>query len=59
MLLTINKGGIEKYLQISRDIVERYDLPDYLKQRLELLEKEIKSIFEDDKVKQMGLSDFL
>ena len=59
LLLTINKGGIEKYLQISRDIVERYDLPDYLKQRLELLEKEIKSIFEDDKVKQMGLSDFL
>lgn len=59
LLLTINKGGIEKYLQISRDIVERYDLPDYLKQRLELVEKEIKSIFEDDKVKQMGLSDFL
>ncbi|MEW6748217.1 MAG: DNA polymerase II large subunit [Candidatus Micrarchaeota archaeon] len=59
LLLTINKGGIEKYLQISRDIVDRYDLPFYLKQRLELVGKEIKSIFEDDKVKQMGLSDFL
>ena len=40
-------------------IVDRYELPDYLKQRLELVEKEIKSIFEDDKVKQMGLTDFL
>lgn len=59
LLLTINKGGIEKYLQISRDIVKKYDLPHYLSQRLELVEKEIKSIFEDDKVKQMGLSDFL
>ncbi|MDD5172301.1 MAG: DNA polymerase II large subunit [Candidatus ainarchaeum sp.] len=59
LLLTINKGGIEKYLEISRNIVERYDLPFYLKQRLELLEKEIKSVFEDDKIKQTGLSDFL
>ena len=59
LLLTINKGGIEKYLEISGDIVRKYDLPVYLKQRLELVAKEIKSIFEDDKVKQMGLSDFL
>jgi DNA polymerase II large subunit len=59
LLLTINKGGIEKYLQISRDICNRYDLPVYLKQRLELVEREIKSIFEDDKIKQMGLSDYL
>jgi len=59
LLLTINKGGIEKYLEISHDIVRIYDLPLYLKQRLELVEREIKSIFEDDKVKQMGLSDFL
>lgn len=59
LLLTINKGGIEKYLQISRDIVERYELPDYTRQRLELIEKEINNIFEDEKRKQMGLSDFL
>ncbi len=59
LLLTINKGGIEKYLQISRDIVKRYGLPIYLNQRLELVEREIRSIFEDDKIKQMGLSDFL
>ncbi len=59
LLLTINKGGIQKYLAISSEIVKRYALPDYLKQRLDLLEKEIKSVFEDDKSKQMGLSDFL
>ncbi len=59
LLLTINKGGIQKYLEISGDIVKKYDLPLYLKQRLELVSREIKSIFEDDKVKQMGLEDFL
>jgi DNA polymerase II large subunit len=59
LLLTINKGGIEKYLKISAEIVARYELPAYLKQRLELVEKEIRSIFEDDKVKQKGLADFL
>jgi len=59
LLLTINKGGIEKYLEISNDIVKKYDLPVYLKQRLELIDREIKSIFEDDKIKQTGLSDFL
>ena len=59
LLLTINKGGIQKYLEISRKIVEEYDLPIYLKQRLELVEKEIKSIFEDEKIKQLGLADFI
>lgn len=59
LLLTINKGGIEKYLQISRDIVEEYELPLYLKQRLELLEKEINAVFEDEKAKQLDLSDFV
>lgn len=59
LLLTINKGGIQKYLEISRRIVEEYQLPDYLKQRLELVEREIKSIFEDEKIKQLGLADFI
>ncbi len=59
LLLTINKGGIEKYLEITRKIILDYELPDYMKQRLELLEKEIDSIFEDDKVKQTGLGEFL
>ncbi len=59
LLLTINKGGIKKYLKIARQIAEDYDLPNYLKQRLEIFEIELKSIFEDDKVKQTGLADFL
>ncbi len=59
LLLTINKGGIIKYLSISQNMVEKYALPAYLGQRLALLEKEIHSVFEDDKIKQTGLSDFM
>lgn len=59
LILTINKGGIQKYLEISRKMANEYDLPPYLKQRLELIKKEIESIFEDEKIKQMGISDFM
>ncbi len=58
ILLTINKGGIVKYLYISKKMTEDYDLPTYLKQRLLLIEKEINSVFEDDKSKQFSLADY-
>ncbi|MCX6768482.1 MAG: hypothetical protein NTY83_01405, partial [Candidatus Micrarchaeota archaeon] len=59
IILTINKGGIEKYLKVSMRMVDDYALPAYLKQRLELVEKEIRSVFEDEKIQQKGLSDFM
>ncbi|MCX6777329.1 MAG: DNA polymerase II large subunit, partial [Candidatus Micrarchaeota archaeon] len=59
LLLTINKGGIEKYLKISQEMVAQYELPDYLKQRLALLEVEIASVFEDETSKQFNLSEFM
>ncbi|MDD5096002.1 MAG: DNA polymerase II large subunit [Candidatus ainarchaeum sp.] len=59
ILLTINKGGIEKYLKVSMRMIDEYGLPSYLKQRLELVEKEIDSVFRDEKVEQKGLSDFM
>ena len=58
LLLTINKGGIKKYLALSKEMAEKYGLPTYLKQRLLLIEKEIESIFEGDKRKQFSLADY-
>ncbi|MFH1106937.1 MAG: DNA polymerase II large subunit [Candidatus Micrarchaeota archaeon] len=58
LLLTINKGGIKKYLNLSKQLAERFNLPVYLKQRLLLIEKEIESIFEGDKRKQFSLADY-
>lgn len=59
LLLTIYKGGIEKYLVISKMLVDRYKLPTYMKQRLELIQKDINSVFVDEKAKQAGLADFM
>lgn len=59
LLLTVSKGGIEKYLKISQEMASKFELPDYLKQRLTLLESDIKSIFEDQTKKQFNLSEFM
>ncbi len=59
LLLTVNKGGIEKYLSVSKRMCVMYELPAYLKQRLAMLEEEIKSVFVDEKAKQSGLSEFM
>ncbi|NYZ75236.1 DNA polymerase II large subunit [Candidatus Micrarchaeota archaeon] len=58
IILTIHKGGIEKYLELSKDMIDRYGLPLYMKQRIMLLEKEIASMFEDDKSKQFSLAQY-
>jgi len=59
LLLTIHKGGITKYLEHSLALIERYHLPAYLKQRVELLKKDIDSVFTEEISKQKGLADFM
>ncbi|MBI2446179.1 DNA polymerase II large subunit [Candidatus Micrarchaeota archaeon] len=59
LLLTISKGGIQKYLKLSQTMAERFHLPEYLKQRLLLIEKEIASIFNDEQVKQFSLKEYV
>lgn len=59
LILTINKGGIEKYLELSVRMCEEFGLPDYMKQRLALIRQDINSIFVDERSKQVGLADFI
>jgi len=58
LVLSVPKGGVTKYLEISRDLVARYPISDYLVQRLEIQEFGIKSLFESDKSKQSSLDVF-
>ena len=53
------EGTVKKYLDISLELVERYNLSDYLKQRLILLRREIDSLFTNDLSRQVGLADFM
>lgn len=45
LLLTISKGGIEKYLTMAITLAERYGLEPYIRQRLYLVRDEINEIF--------------
>jgi DNA polymerase II large subunit len=59
LILTINRGGVEKYLKLSQEVADKYNLPHYLKQRLTLLERDILCLFEDETTKQFNLAEFM
>jgi DNA polymerase II large subunit len=59
LMLTVSRGSVEKYLQVTKDLIEQYNLDNYLRQRIDILEMSISSVFDNDGVKQVSLSDFL
>ncbi|UCD27266.1 MAG: DNA polymerase II large subunit [Candidatus Bathyarchaeota archaeon] len=59
VVLTVYRGGIEKYLEAAHQIVQKYGLSDYYTQRLFLVEEEIRSLFEGNKPKQISLTKFV
>ena len=59
IILTIAQGSVRKYLEIAKNIVREYELSSYLKQRLELAEKEINSVFMNDRKEQKNLFEFV
>ncbi|MFB6198708.1 MAG: DNA polymerase II, large subunit DP2, partial [Halobacteriaceae archaeon] len=57
--LTVHEGSVNKYLNSAIQIAEEYDCREYTKQRLDILERTIESIFENDQNKQSGIADFM
>jgi len=55
IILTIAEGSVKKYLKITKEIVETYSLDPYLKQRLQLIEQEVNSMFSREKASQKDL----
>lgn len=55
IIFTISEGSIVKYLEPSLSLAEKYNVSDYLKQTLDLLQQRIESVFGRDKEKQLGL----
>jgi DNA polymerase II large subunit len=58
LTLTVYRGGIEKYLEAAQQLVDKYGLPNYYTQRLDLIREEIASMFDNKKPKQATLFDF-
>lgn len=59
LVLTVSKGSVIKYLEISKDLASRYPIDPYLMQRIEILEYGVNSLFESDRSKQSSLDVFL
>ena len=58
LTLTVYRGGIEKYLVAAQQLVDKYGLPNYYTQRMDLIKEEIASMFDNKKPKQASLFDF-
>jgi len=58
LTLTVYRGGIEKYLVAAQQLVDKYGLPRYYTQRMDLIKEEIASMFDNKKPKQASLFDF-
>lgn len=56
---TVHEGSVKKYLEVSRDICNRYKISDYTKQRVKVLDMAIDSTFGQEKSQQLGLADFM
>ena len=57
--LTVYQGSVNKYMETARRVAEEYGARPYTKQRLEILNKALESIFENDHNRQSGIADFM
>ncbi|MFC6615701.1 DNA-directed DNA polymerase II large subunit [Halopenitus salinus] len=57
--LTVHEGSVNKYMETAIEVAERFDCRPYTKQRLQVLERSLESVFEDDTNKQSGIADFM
>ncbi|MCL2785749.1 MAG: DNA polymerase II large subunit [Methanomassiliicoccaceae archaeon] len=58
LVLTVHEASVKKYLNVSKEMGEKYGLSEYTKQRIAVLEMSMDSLFNNDKVKKCKLSDF-
>jgi DNA polymerase II large subunit len=57
--LTVHEGSVTKYIDTATEVAEEFGCREYTKQRLEILERSIERVFENDKNKQSGIADFM
>ncbi|UPV75697.1 DNA polymerase II large subunit [Halorussus limi] len=57
--LTVHQGSVNKYMETAIQVAEKYDCREYTKQRLEIMDRRLESIFENDKNKQGSIADFM
>ncbi len=59
LTLTVHESSVVKYLEISKRIAEEYGIAPYIRQRIDLVEEAIASMFQDERTQDARLEDFL
>ncbi|MCQ2084748.1 MAG: DNA polymerase II large subunit [archaeon] len=57
--LTVHEASVRKYLKVSQDVCEKYELDEYTVDRIKIIEISMDSLFNNDKVKKCKLTDFM
>ncbi|HLE54269.1 MAG TPA: DNA polymerase II large subunit [Thermoplasmata archaeon] len=58
LTLTVHESSVKKYLEISKRISTQFEVSNYLRQRIDLIEEAIASLFTSDKTQDLKLDDF-
>lgn len=58
LTLTVHESSVKKYLEISKRITQEYDVSNYVRQRIGLVEDAITSLFTNERVQHLKLDDF-
>ena len=57
--LTVHRGSVNKYMDTAREVAAEFGCREYTKQRLEILDRSLESIFENDNNKPTSIEDFM
>jgi len=58
LTLTVHESSVKKYLEVSKKISQQYEASNYLRQRIDLIEEAITSLFTNEKAQNLKLDDF-
>jgi DNA polymerase II large subunit len=58
LTLTVHESSVKKYLEISKRISTQFEVSNYLRQRIALIEDAITSLFTNDRSQDLKLDDF-
>ena len=59
LALTVSEGAVRKYIEVMRFVMDHYGVDLYTRQNAEWLASSADSLFNNDRAKQLSLSDFL
>ena len=59
LALTVTEGAVRKYIKVTDYVMDTYGVDGYTKQNIEWLTKSADSLFNNDKVRQASLFDFI